>query len=253
MQEVNDFLDDITGANAPVQETTEGVTESVAEPDKPDLQQEPPTSEVVTGEKNAEVPPAPDKSKEEQGTLAGLKAEREKRQDAQRRADELERQLAELRQQQEQQHQRPQFYDDPAAYVQGEVQHATSRIQQQFYAAMEADLREQHADYDDVLQLLTQKAQENPALAQRVFQSANPAKEAYRLGRQIQQLDQMQDPDTYREQLKADLRKELEAERKEQEEAKRKVVDAIPPDLTQARNTRGEFAPKSGDIFQEIF
>ncbi|WP_045769539.1 hypothetical protein [Xanthomonas albilineans] len=251
MPNETDFLDDIVGANAPVQEPTEDVAEPVEEPETPEPQ-EPAKEEVETGEKKTEATPATDKSKEEQGTLAGLKAEREKRQEAQRRSEELERQLAELRQQKEQQ-QRPEFFDDPTAYVKSEVHNATQRIQQQFYAAMEADAREQHADYDDVIKILTAKAQDNPALIQKVFQSANPAREAYRLGRQIQQMEQMQDPEAYRTQIEAELRAKWEAELQAKTEAKRKAAEDIPPDLTQARNARGEFQPKAGELFKEIF
>ncbi|XTQ92560.1 hypothetical protein ACQR5W_11610 [Xanthomonas sacchari] len=250
MADVTDFLDDITGASAPVQEAaaeTQEVEQATEQPEQAATEQAADTGVVET-----EAPPAPDKSKEEQGTLAGLKAEREKRQEAQRRADELERQLAELRQQQEQA-KRPEFFDDPAAYVQTEVQSATQRIQQQFYAAMEADLREQHADYDEVIQALVQRAQDNPALAQKVFQSPNPAREAYRLGRQIQQMEQMQDPEAYRAQIEAELRAKWEAELNEKAAAKQKAAEAIPPDLTQARNAKGEFQPKAGDVFKQIF
>ncbi len=252
MADVTDFLDDITGANAPVQEAPAETEEEVGEaPQRPE-QESTATQAVETGESNAEVPPAPDKSKEEQGTLAGLKAEREKRQEAQRRAEELERQLAELRQQQEQAR-RPEFFDDPTAYVQAEVQTATQRIQQQFYAAMEADLREQHSDYDEVIQALIQRAQDNPVLAQKVFQSPNPAREAYRLGRQIQQMEKMQDPDAYRVQIEAELRAKWEAELREKAAAKQQAAEAIPPDLTQARNAKGEYQPKAGDVFKQIF
>ena len=109
---------------------------------------------------------------------------------------------------------------------------------QAFHAALEADAREAYPDYDEVLAELGDAARENPALRQQVFSSPNPAKAAYKLGKQLREMKAMQDPQAYRAQIAAEIRAEIAAEQAAKETARAAAAAAIPPDLSAARSTR---------------
>lgn len=194
-----------------------------------------PVAQVETPEPPA--PAAPTAAEPLEGThvpLAALKAEREKRQAHERRIAELEQAV----QRQQPPAPEPDFYADPTQYVQQEVQGVRQQMTQAFHAALEADAREAHADYDEVLAELAIAAQENPALRQQVFTSPNPAKAAYKLGKQLREMKAMQDPAAYRAQIAAEIRAEIAAEAAAKESARAAAAAAIPPDLSAARSTR---------------
>jgi hypothetical protein len=228
--------------------------ETDIEPNDEPVKQEP---EAEKGEpappaKETEATPAPDPQKEGSSVpLAALKAEREKRQAHEQRIKELERQLA-AQPPTQPPTETPNFFESPETYV----NEAVSRVQQQanerLYAVLDADAREAYPDYDEVMELVTAKVQENPALKQQIFSAANPAKAAYHLGQQFKELEAMRDPAAYRERVRAELRAEIEAELKGQIEAKRQTDSALPPDLAATRSNAGT-APPDGDAFATIF
>lgn len=210
--------------------------------------------------KDTAAPPAPDPDKKtsEHVPLAALKAEREKRQ-------ELERQLAELRNPNPQQPgqakttdtpQQPpaSFYDDPEAYVRNQITQVQRQADGRLFAALEADAREQFPDFDEVMEGMVDKVKDNPALREQIFRSANPARAAYRLGKQLKDAEALQkDPEAERERIRAEERTKLEAEFKAKDEARRKAADAIPPDLAATRSTTGASTPADGGVFNELF
>jgi hypothetical protein len=111
-------------------------------------------------------------------------------------------------------------------------------------SALEAQAREQYADYDEAFAELEEQAADNPMLVQKVMQSPNPALAAYKLGKQLQELKKLQDPDAYRKQIEAEVRTKIEAEYAAKEKARTDAANAIPPDLTAARASRdGEVLP----------
>lgn len=186
------------------------------------------------------APAAPTAAEPLEGThvpLAALKAERDKRQREESARKALEARLAELEKQQTPE---PQFYEAPEQYV----QHATNRAQQQMtqvlYAALEEAAREQYGDYDEVLGEVTAAAQDNPAIRQQVFTSPNPALAAYKLGKQLRQMKELQDPAAYRAKVEAEVRAQIKAEQDAAAAAKAAQVAAIPPDLSAARSARDE-------------
>lgn len=158
--------------------------------------------------------------------LAALKAEREKRQ-------QYERELQALRQRQAQP-EAPSFYEAPEQYVAQVEQRAVMRMN----AAFEADLREQNPDYDEVIEELKDYAQGNPAVLHQVFNAPNPPRAAYKLGKQIRELQAMKDPDAYRKGIEAEVRAKLEAEYAAKEAERVRLAGALPPDLSSARSPR---------------
>lgn len=196
------------------------------------------------------TPAAPTAAEPVEGThvpLAALKAEREKRQ-------ERERELAELRQQVQapKAPEQPQFYEAPEQYVQHAVRQVQQQTTQVLYAALEDAAREQHADYDEVLGEVTEAAQANPAIRQQVFNSPNPALAAYKLGKQLRQMKELQDPAAYRAKVEAEVRAQIKAEQDAAAAAKAAQVAAIPPDLSAARSLRDEPVAEDDDSLESI-
>lgn len=241
--ENRDFLDEHFATAPAVAETAE-TTEEVVGEEVPEEQQEHETAETAPAqpqEAAAEVTATSGDAKDPSTVpYAAMKAEREKRQ-------RLERELEELRNQQPQQPV-PTYYEDPEGYVQRIQNESTQRL----YAALEASAREQYPDYDEAFGVVMQHAQGNPALVQEVMSSPNPAVAAYKMGKKLAEFEKMKDPDAYRAQIEAEVRAKVEAEVAAKTQQRQKVAAEIPPDLSQARNTRGEFAA-APDVFKQLF
>lgn len=232
----NDFLDDMT--------------QQLAEPESPETPEpEQPAAVVETVEQPPETP-APEvtttpEAREEQAVpYAAMKAERDKRQAA-------EKELAELRaaQQATPPQQLPEFYEAPEQHMQALEQRATQRL----YMALEEQARAVHPDYDEVFEEVRAAAQDNPAMQQRIFSAANPALAAYQLGKQLREFKRMEDPVKYRAEIEAEVRAKLEAESRAKETARAAADAAIPPDMTQSRNAAGQYTAQDGDVFTDLF
>lgn len=163
---------------------------------------------------------------EERVPMAAVIAERRKRQELERRIAEYER---------AQQPAQPQsFYEAPDEFVNQVEARATQRL----HAALEAQAREVYQDYDEVFNELNEYAQDNPACVPQIMNSPNPALAAYKFGKQLRELKEMQDPAAYRQKIEAEVRTKLEAEYLARDEAKRKAAEAVPPDLSAVRSSR---------------
>ena len=189
-------LETILEAPATVVSTT--LTESV-EP----VREEPAIAETGV---TSTAPPADAPAREDDGPLVPRKAledERRKRQDYEKRLQELEQRLT-APQQQQQPRQPPQpppnVWEDPdgwAASLQGqmEVQLYETRL-----ALGTEMMRQQKPDYDDVITVYAQYVQSDPQAAQRLMRHPNPAAYAYKEGKRLRFLmDVGDDPDTYLE------------------------------------------------------
>lgn len=242
--ENRDFLDEHFAAEqvAPKPEQVTGeVTEQVQEVQQQGTVEEKPPETVA-----AEVTTTPESKEGQTVPYAAMKAEREKRQ-------RLERELEELRQtQQTPPEAQPSYFDDPEGYLQRQAQAIRQESSQKLYAALEASAREQHPDYDEVFEVVMKHAQANPAVSQEILSAPNPAMAAYRMGKKLAEFEKMQDPDAYRAQIEAELRVKWDEEQKSKSERRQQAVAEIPPDLSQARNTRGEFAANP-DVFNQLF
>ncbi len=236
--ENRDFLDEHFAAAQP--EQAEETAQAVDEAPEQAPQQE--TAEVVDepAEQAPEVTATPEVKEPSAVPLAALKAEREKRQ-------KLEKELEALRSQAPQEP-APNYFEDPEGYLQ-RVQNESN---QRLYAALEASAREQYPDYDDAFAVVMRHAENNPAVVREVMAAPNPAMAAYKMGKKLAEFEQMQDPEAYRAKIEADLRAKWEAEQAAKTAQRQKAAAEIPPDLSQARNTRGEFAANP-DVFQSLF
>lgn len=243
-----DFLDEMQTSEA------EEVAATPETPDTDTTAAEPSdakTGDPATPDKSAEATPAAASDKEGQVPLAALMAERDKRQQEKAQREALQRELDQIKARDQQP--APNFFEDPEAFVQRVSQSAEQQAQARLFAALEADAREQFPDFQEVMDELVEQARDNPALRDQVFNSPNPAKAAYRLGKQLREMKAMQDPDAYRAKLEAELRAKWEAEQKAKDEARAKAAADVPPDLAAARSSTGAAMPAPGSVFNEIF
>lgn len=250
--EERDFLDEFRDQGEPVNEADDPVTEEAATADQP----------LPATAKEPEAPAAPEPQTESHVPYAAMKAERDKRQERERelqerdrRIAEYERQLQELRNgaQPQQQAQRVEIWEDPDAYINQRL----SVVEQQQIARMHAALAEQaravYPDYDEMFSVVLEHAKTNPAVEQQVLSAPNPALAAYKLGKQLRELKQMEDPEAYRAKIEAEVRAKVEAEYRAKEDAKRKAAESIPPDLSSSRNVAGTGQPSGVDEFETLF
>lgn len=231
-----DFLDD---------DVTEEVEQETPETPEPEATEAEAKTVDTPAQPEPEAPTAPEVREEHSVPYAAMKAEREKRQA-------LERQLEELRQQTPRQPEQS-FYENPDEFVQRQIQTVEQQATQRLYAALEEQARETYPDYDEVFEQVKEYAQANPAAGEQILRSPNPALAAYKFGKQLAELRQMQDPQAYRQKIEAEVRAKVEAELKAKEAERAATAAAIPPDLTESRNAKGQFAKAPDTVFDDIF
>ena len=155
---------------------------------------------------------APTASDERHVPLTALTAEREKRQNAERRLAELEaRERANA-----QQTSAPDPLENPegfAAHLNESSARATQSLRVEFQQEL---MRARHDDYDEKESKFLEMAQDNPALLTQAAASGNVAKFAYETVAKAEKFAEMQDVEGFeaklRQRLEAELRAKLEAE-----------------------------------------
>lgn len=254
-----DFLDSME--TLPTRETVaelkpDPATE-VEETEEEDEEQEEAPQETEQASEQVDKPAATTaahESKEAAGLKAGIAAERKKRQELEAKLRALEARSAPAREAKAPVN----FYENPEQYVMDAVQ----TVQLAHLNALQADMREQHEDFDEVAALVVEAAETNPQLQARVMSAGNPAREIYRVGKELieaqKQAELMKDPGAYkasiRDELKAELLAELRAELGEP--AKPKVT--LPRDLSNGRSGADQVAvtppsdPRRGG-FEDLF
>lgn len=217
------------------------------EPSEPEAEPEP----AQTGEQPAEPPSAPESEPQHIPLTAHL-AEREKRQKAEREAEEMRRRLDALereRQATAQPQKAPDFFDNPDeafAYRQQqliqqqrhrEFNQSKWRVQQ---AVGDADLVEQaEAEF-------AQAVQRNPHLYQEMLQHPEPYHYVVEWSKREKFLREVQDPDKWREQEREKIRQELLAN------AQPQPTTAPPPSMATAPST-GQGGTAPGNAFDALF
>lgn len=146
-----------------------------------------------------------------------LLGERRRRQEAERRAQELEAALARYQPQPQAQPQPqgiPDQFEDPEGYNAWVINQAAAvaeqRMQQRLIDASEQIARSKYADFDDKLGKFAELAQANPLLVQQMAMAPDPAGFAYDFARKAMAVEQYGTVDV--EALKAKLREEIMAE-----------------------------------------
>lgn len=247
--EERDFLDQMVGTH-----------EAKSEPETPAPEAKDEPEGVTEPEAPAPdaAPPAATADKETHVPLAALMSERDKRKEATRKAEELEKRIKELEAATQPAQAPPDFYQNPERYVQEIVGTVEARASDRLYAALEEAERERHEDFDDVMQAVMERAKDNPALAQQIMSSKNPAAAAYKLGKKALEFDQLQaDPESYRAKVEAEIRAKI-AKEQELESLKKQQADtlaaSIPPDLSSERSAVSSPRPRTkSSVIDKVF
>ena len=198
MDEIDEFLNgetEVTETEATVTPEAEAseveaeATEEAIEPEateEPKGEEEPKPEETPSTEEPATVP------------LAALTDERSKRQA-------IEAELAALRKVP-----RPDVMEDPEGAINHIEREMSENLIKTRLDISEDMMRTAHEDYDSVLGAFTEAMQSNPALRDEMVQSPNPARFAYETGQRHQMLQEIGDPNSYRDKVKAEVQAEVE-------------------------------------------
>jgi hypothetical protein len=207
---------------------------------------------TATTETVAATPAAqPAKTEAETVPIAAVMDERRKRQA-------LERQLAELTA--AQQKQPTDFYQNPEQHIAEVTDRVAQQMKGQMYAALEFAAKRTFPDYDEKFAVVEEFAKQNPAAIQDIFSSPNPAVAAYELGQRLIEYREMQNPETYRAKIEAELRTKLEAEyaakakrQQDAQAAEAAKAAAIPPDLSTSASASANTRQRETNVFTQLF
>lgn len=199
------------------------------------------TPEPQKAETPEPVPPteqSPGLPKEE---YTALKAERQKRQELERRLEQMERSLRQPAPPPQQQ--AVDFWDDPQSFMDQRMTQLGEELFQRFEQRQvaqridqsEAAAKAKYADYDEALMAFEQAVHANPRLAAEMAQSPDPGEFAYSRGKTAVTLNQVGSLDA----LKAQLRAEWEAEVKA-------AVPTLKPNLPSTTAADGSVGGRSG-------
>lgn len=244
---------------------------STAEPSEPVVQERTDTpGEKPTEAKAPEsAPPAEQPKKDthpqesQTAPISAVLAERDKRQEAERKAKEYE---GKLRAYEEKQTKRPDLFEDPDGWVKSVEESATKRITEaenkqtvRFLGLSEQLARSRYTDYDEKLDVFGKLIQQEPTLRDRMLTAPDPAEYVYRTAKQYQELQGIESVDKLRERIREEERAKIlkEIEDKggktppEQPEQKKPEPPAIPDSLSNERSS-GDSPPTKRSL-NEIF
>jgi hypothetical protein len=207
-----------------------------------------PEEKGVKEDKQEEKPPVSEPEQKEESkswTQAMAIDERRKRQELERKNQELLAEIAGLKapKQEEQKANRPDVFENPEQAFAYSEQLAEKKAFQRLVKLTEEDMREKHEDYEEMSNHFMKMASENPMLTQQLFNAANPAKFAYQIARNSIEMQKFNDP-TYKESLKAQMKNEILAELVSKQQVTEPTKSDIElPDFSKATSA------KSGDKF----
>jgi BMFP domain-containing protein YqiC len=181
--------------------------------------------------------PVPQFTDKEKALLRAAQAERDKRQ-------ELERRLAALEANKPQEPEKT-FWDDPEGKLkkqQDELQALREEIRQMMVGTKmqtaESLARYKYQDFDEKIQIFTELAQTTPGLGQQLLSAPDPAEFAYRTATAHKQLTEAGSIENLRASIEKEVRAKIEGELKAKEEELRKQRANLPPSLSDARGAR---------------
>jgi hypothetical protein len=219
---------------------------------------DPATGQFVAREEKKEVPevkaeepkkeqPKEEFSAKEKALLYAAQEERRKRQD-------LEQQLAQYKQQPPPQAEPPKpFWEDPdgaVAQYQKTIEATKAEFAQNFFKQRleftEELARVKYPDYNEVVEVFKEVAQQAPGLVQQCMTSQNPAEFAYKLGKHHKEMRDVGSIEEYKKKAEKELRVKIEAEMKEKYEKEMKARQELVPSLSDARSTQANKAVWGG-------
>lgn len=164
--------------------------------------------------------PAEQTPQQRAGLRKALEQERKRRQEHERKLAELEGKLSAFSTltakpnapAQPDAEQEPDFYSGPEKYIETREQRLMAAFNARL-AELSADaMRAAHPDYDEAEKAFLEAVQHNPALAQQLRASGNPARFAYEHGKAYQQLRGLGSIDELTNRIRQEERAKIEAE-----------------------------------------
>ena len=217
---LNGSADELLDRQAQEAKELRGASPEAEPQDDEGTKPEQPTGDPKAGPAKGEgEPPAPENS---HVPLRALEDERRKRQN-------LEQEIAQLRQQQPkgEQHQLP-----PEVALQQQIINERLNMSEMM-------LRQQHEDVDAVIERFQQEAQKNPALCAQLQSQPHPWKWAYDYAKRLMTMDEIGDPESYKQRIREQVLAELQQSDSNPQAAK----PNIPQSLAGARSSGARSAP----------
>lgn len=195
------------------------------------------------------APPAPQANPAEEGRVAAIKAEREKRQRVEAELAELRRQVAGMQrpaapQPPASQAPPPQFWDDPEGYIANLKAEMGKQVQREVLetklAVSESGARSRYADYQQMEDVFAQLCDREPALQAKLAQHPDPAEFAYQTARHVVQIQRMrEDPASALDDAAFEKAAAARGYTKAPPPASSPPPVSLPRGLADARSTRG--------------
>lgn len=244
-----DFLDEKDESeDATVEVEAQAEPEAIEEPEAPE------------GEKAEGEPPSPEFKTSRDIPITALLDEREKRQKAEREAEELRRWRAEMERQKEQP-KAPDFYEDPEARMAYENQNIQTLLWNERLNMSEALSRDKHGDaaVDEARDAFMRAAQQNPSLQMELRAQANPYGFVVNWYKRQSVMSEIgNDPDGWKakqvETIKAELAEQIRAEVMAELQGATPAQKPRPPASLSGQPAAGRGEPMSrGSAFDAAF
>jgi hypothetical protein len=183
---------------------------------------------VVEAPKVELKPEVEEMTAKEKAAFAKASDERNKRQEWERKYNDLSREHEELKKPKQP---ASAFYEQPEKYMEDYRQQLNEDIFKAKVDMSEASAKRTYPDYADNVAVFADLVKNTPGLIQQFRAAADPAEFAYKTGKAHNAIKEAGDVDAYKAKLKAELKAELEAEA----QAKKKAKDDVPDSLSDAR------------------
>lgn len=202
--------------------------ETEVEPEAPEKEEEPKEEEETTSSEYDQLPP---------WAKQRLKDDRQKAQEAKKQLEQMQKELESLKTPKTEEKQEvPDVFDDQAAFVNSIQSQFDQKLQAAVFNMSEELMRQHHEDYDEVIQFFVDKAKDYPALAEQGRKQQNPARWAYEQGKKFQELDRLNNIDSYKSELEAKIRKQVEEEFSQKQQEKQSKAENLSPSLTKQKS-----------------
>lgn len=244
---MTETLDDIFSGKTAEVEEAEVVEPKATETETEDTTGEKPAADSAEQKDSSTPEPESTKEAEESWTKTAVLDERRKRQELERKIQDLEAKLNPPPEPKK----APDVFEDPEGYTKHLRSEVSTMILTERINLSRAMMEAQFKDYPEKEKVFLELAKSDPSMIEKLRSHPIPAKFAYEQAAKHLQYQEMQNVDAYKAKLKEEVRQELLRETKEKDEAEAKKIQAIEPSLAKMRSTKEN--PHAEQSLQEIF
>jgi len=205
------------------------------------------TDDKESKETKVEPTSTEEDNEKQKWTFHAVKDERQKRQKAETELEELKSKLKG-----DDKQEMPDIFEDQEGFVKSMESNHKDEIFRTKVEIYREVMIESHKDYIEKEAEFIKLAKENPILLAKFTNATNPAKFAYEQMTKFNQFNEMQDIETFKDKIRAELKLELENELKEGESEKAEKTGKLSPSLAKARGSTDK-AEKVSDNPSDLF